>query len=459
MAEDLMSKIVSLTKRRGFVFPGSEIYGGFANTWDYGPLGVELKNNLKQLWWKRFVQDRADVFGLDATILMNPRIWEASGHVQGFNDALVDCKKCKQRIRADHLIEDVLDIKVEGKTLSEMSAIIKENKLKCPNCGGTDLTEPRKFNLLFKTYVGTVEDAKNAAYLRGETAQAMFVNFLNVVDTMRPKLPFGIAQIGRAFRNEITPGNFIFRTLEFEQMEIEYFIKPEEWQKWFEVWQQEIQRWLEEIGIAGANVRWREHTREELSHYSKRTADVEYKFPMGFKELYGLAYRTDFDLQQHGRHSGKALTYFDTKSHEKIIPHVIEPTFGVDRTILALILEAYTEEKMKEGHRVVLKFNPRVAPVKVAVFPLARNKPELVDLAQKVFDLLKNKYRTMYDDTGSIGKLYRRQDEIGTPFCVTVDFDSLKDATVTVRDRDTMKQERVKIDELSGYFKIRFRTS
>lgn len=458
MADDLMSKVVSLAKRRGFVFPGSEIYGGFANTWDYGPLGVELKNNVKQLWWKRFVQDRADIFGLDAAILMNPKIWEASGHVQGFNDALVDCKKCKQRLRADHLIEDTLDIKVEGKTLAEMSAIIKDNKLKCPNCGGTELTEPRKFNLLFKTFVGTVEEAKSAAYLRGETAQAMFVNFPNVVDTMRPKLPFGIAQIGRAFRNEITPGNFIFRTLEFEQMEIEYFIRPQEWQKWFEVWQQEMQGWLEEIGIAGANVSWREHAPEELSHYSKRTADVEYKFPMGFKELYGLAYRTDFDLQQHAKNSGQSLEYFDAQANQKIVPHVIEPTFGVDRTVLALLLEAYTEEKVKDGQRLVLKFNPRVAPVKVAVFPLARNKSELVDLARKVFDQLKGQYRTMYDDTGSIGKLYRRQDEIGTPFCVTVDFDSLKDATVTVRDRDSMKQERVKIDQLPAYLGIRFRT-
>ncbi len=458
MAEDLMSKIVSLAKRRGFVFPGSEIYGGFANTWDYGPLGVELKNNIKQLWWKRFVQDRSDIFGLDAAILMNPKVWEASGHVQGFNDALVDCKKCKQRIRADHLIEDALDIKVEGKTLAEMAQIISENKLKCPNCGGLEMTEPRKFNLLFKTFVGTVEDAKSSAYLRGETAQAMFVNFLNVVDTMRPKLPFGLAQIGKAFRNEITPGNFIFRTLEFEQMEIEYFIKPEEWQKWFEVWQQEMQQWLVEIGIEGANVRWREHAPEELSHYSKRTADVEYQFPMGFKELYGLAYRTDFDLVQHAKYSRKSLEYFDTKQNKKLIPHVIEPTFGVDRTVLALLAEAYTEEKVKDGSRVVLKFHPNVAPVKVAIFPLARNKPELVDLARKIFDQLKGKYRAMYDDTGSIGKLYRRQDEIGTPFCLTVDFDSLTDGAVTVRDRDTMKQERVKIDQLFEYFSIRFKS-
>lgn len=459
MASDSMSKIVSLAKRRGFVFPGSEIYGGFANTWDYGPLGAELKNNIKQAWWKRFVQDRADIFGLDAAILMNPKVWEASGHVQGFNDALVDCKKCKQRIRADHLIEDVLNIKVEGKTLEEMAAIIKDNKLKCPNCGGLDMTEPRKFNLLFKTYVGTVEDAKSTAYLRGETAQAIFVNFLNVVDTMRPKLPFGIAQIGRAFRNEITPGNFIFRTLEFEMMEIEYFIKAEEWKKWFEVWQKEMQRWLTDIGIEGKNVRWREHSPEELSHYSKRTADVEYKFPMGFKELYGLAYRADFDLAQHTKHSGQKLEYFDTKNNAKIVPHVIEPSFGVDRTALALLMEAYTEEKVKDGNRVVLKFHPGVAPVKVAIFPLARNKPELVDLARKIFDQLKGQYRTMYDDTGSIGKLYRRQDEIGTPYCVTVDFDSLKDGAVTVRDRDTMKQERVKIDELPKYFSIRFRAS
>jgi glycyl-tRNA synthetase len=453
MAEDLMSKITSLAKRRGFIFPGSEIYGGFANTWDYGPLGAELKNVVKQLWWKRFVQDRPDVFGLDAAILMNPKVWEASGHVAGFNDALVDCKKCRQRIRADHLIEDKLDIKVEGQSLAELDTIIKDNELACPNCGNRELTAPRKFNLLFKTQVGALEDEKDEVYLRGETAQAMFVNFRQVVDTMRPKLPFGIAQIGKAFRNEITPGNFIFRTLEFELMEMEFFIRRAEWQKWFEYWQREMEEWLKFIGLKSTNIRWREHSPEELSHYSDKTADIEYKFPAGFKELYGLAYRTDFDLQQHQKNSRKDLQYFDTKTNEKFVPHVIEPTFGVDRTVLALLLDAYTEEEVKGNQRVVLKFDKKIAPVKVAIFPLARNKQELVDLARKVFDLVKNDWAAMYDDTGSIGKLYRRQDEIGTPFCVTVDFDSLEDGAVTVRERDTMSQERVKIDKLFNYFK------
>ncbi|MFC1721400.1 glycine--tRNA ligase [Patescibacteria group bacterium] len=457
MADDLMQKITSLAKRRGFVFPGSEIYGGFANTWDYGPLGAELKNVVKKLWWKKFVQDRADMYGLDASILMNPKVWEASGHVQGFNDALVDCKNCKQRIRADHLIEDKLDIKVEGKTMAELDTIIKDNELVCSNCGGKDLTEPRKFNLLFKTMVGTLEDEKSAVFLRGETAQAMFVNFRNIVDTMRPKLPFGMAQSGKAFRNEITPGNFIFRTLEFEQMEIEYFIKEAEWKKWFEYWQNEMESWLDEIGINRDNIRWREHTKDELSHYSRKTADIEYKYPFGFKEMYGLAYRTDYDLKQHAKFSKKDLEYFDPQTNKKFIPHVIEPTFGADRTMLTLLVDAYTEEEVKGEKRVVLKFDKKVAPIKVAVFPLARNKKELVDLAHKVFDGLKDSYPAMYDASGSIGKLYRRQDEIGTPFCITVDFDSLTDQAVTVRDRDTMEQERVKIDKLLEYFGSRFK--
>jgi len=456
MPEDEMKKIVSLAKRRGFVFPGSEIYGGFANTWDYGPLGAELKRVVKNLWWKRFVQDRPDMFGLDASILMNPKVWEASGHIDSFNDALVDCKNCKQRIRADHLVEDKLDIKVEGKDMAELATIIKDNKLKCPNCGSQDLTDPRQFNILFAATRGVVAGKEEKVYLRGETAQAMFVNFRNIVDTMRPKLPFGIAQAGKAFRNEITPGNFIFRTLEFEMMEFEYFIKEAEWKKWFEYWQKEMTAWLDEIGIDKEKIRWREHSPEELSHYSKRTADIEYKYPFGFKEMYGLAYRTDYDLKQHSKFSKKELEYFDPKTNEKFIPHVIEPTFGVDRTLLTLLIDAYTEEEVKGDRRVVMKFDPKVAPVKVAIFPLARNKAPLVDLAHKVFDDVKDKFPAMYDDSGSIGKLYRRQDEIGTPFCVTVDFESLDDGAVTVRDRDSMEQERVKLDKLTDYFEDRF---
>lgn len=454
---DLMQKIVSLAKRRGFIFPGSEIYGGFANTWDYGPLGVELKNRVKNLWWKRFVQDRPDMFGLDASIMMNPKVWEASGHVDSFTDSLVDCKNCKQRLRADHLIEDKLDIKVEGKSMEELGVIIKENKLKCTNCSSQDMTEPRQFNILFSATRGAIAGEEEKVYLRGETAQAMFVNFRNIVDTMRPKMPFGIAQVGKAFRNEITPGNFIFRTLEFEQMEIEYFIKEGEWKKWFEFWQKEMGDWLDQIGLSRENITWREHTKEELSHYSKRTIDVEYKFPFGVKELYGLAYRTDYDLKQHAKHSKKDLEYFDTQKNEKFIPHVVEPTFGVDRTVLALLTDAYREEEVKGKTRVFLKLHHNVAPVQVAVFPLARNRQELVGLAQTIFGDLKDKYMTMYDDTGSVGKLYRRQDEIGTPFCITVDFDSLEDGAVTVRERDTMEQERVKIDKLVEYFDNRFK--
>ena len=448
MPEGLMQKISSLAKRRGFVFPGSEIYGGFANTWDYGPLGIELKNTIRKLWWKKFVQDRANMFGLDGSILMNPKVWEASGHVENFNDALVDCKNCKKRIRADHLIEDKLDIKVEGKSLEELGDIIKDNKLKCPSCGSADLTDVRQFNLLFETSTGSVSGEQNKVYLRGETAQAMFVNFKNIMDTMRPKIPFGMGQVGKAFRNEITPGNFIFRTLEFEQMEIEFFVRVTEWEKWFEYWKEAMSEWTEYIGLSKDKIKWREHTKEELSHYSKRTADVEYELPMGVSELYGLAYRTDYDLTQHSKSSKKDLEYFDQKTNEKFVPHVIEPTFGLDRTLLALLVDAYTEEEVDGNKRIVMKFDHKVAPIKFAIFPLARNKPELVDLANKIFDEVKDKYPAMYDDSGSIGKLYRRQDEIGTPFCATVDFDSLEDSAVTVRDRDTMKQERVKINDL-----------
>jgi len=458
--DNLMDKITSLAKRRGFVFPGSEIYGGLANTWDYGPVGVELKNNIKKVWWKMFVQDREDVVGLDAAILMNRKVWEASGHIAGFNDALIDCKSCKSRIRADHLIEDNLDIKAEGKSLEEMTEIIVENNLKCPICGKSDFTSARKFNLMFKTYQGVVENENNAIYLRPETAQAMFVNFKNVLNSTHKKIPFGIAQIGKSFRNEITPGNFIFRTIEFEQMEIEYFIEEGEWRKWFEYWQNQMIKWLEYLGVKKENYRIREHSKDELSHYSKKTIDIEYNFPFGVKELYGLAYRTDFDLKQHQEFSGQSMEYFDAENNKKYTPHVIEPTFGVDRSVLAVMLDAYSEEEAptadgKTETRVVMKFNKNIAPVKVAILPLSK-KPELSKKALEVFNLTKTEFACQYDESQSIGKRYRRQDEIGTPYCVTVDFESLKDNAVTIRDRDTMKQERVEIGKVVEWLRGAF---
>ncbi|KKT34800.1 MAG: Glycine-tRNA ligase [Parcubacteria group bacterium GW2011_GWA2_44_12] len=431
-SEDKMKAIVSLAKRRGFVFPGSDIYGGLANTWDFGPLGAQMKKNIKDLWWKRFVESRADIVGIDAVILMNPAVWEASGHVAGFSDPLSECKKCKRRFRSDHLIENI------------------GQKEKCPEagCGGA-LTEPRNFNLMFKTHIGPTEEKGNEVYLRPETAQGMFVNFKNILDSTRVKFPFGIAQIGKAFRNEITPGNFIFRVLEFEQMEIEYFIRESEWEKTFEMWQKEMSEWLSFIGIKKSNYAICEHDASELSHYSKRTIDFEYNFPFGTKELYGLAYRTNFDLTNHAKHSGVDLSYTDPDTGEKFIPYVIEPTFGVERTVLAVLCDAYTEEP----ERIVLKLDPKVAPIKIAVFPLLRNKPELVKKAREIFDALAPHFACDFDDNGNVGKRYRRQDEIGTPYCVTVDFQTLDDGTVTVRDRDTMKQERIKIEELIIYFK------
>ncbi len=407
-----MTKIMSLAKRRGFVFPGSEIYGGLANTWDFGPLGVELANNLKELWWKKFVRDREDMVGLSSSILMNSKVWQASGHLKGFTDPLVECKKCHQRFRADYLAES--------------------HNNKCPSCGGKEFTREKQFNLMFKTHIGPIEDEKNLVYLRPETAQGMFVNFKNIIQTSRLKLPFGIAQIGKAFRNEITPGNFIFRMLEFEQMEIEYFIEEKDWQKYFDYWQKEMEDWLKEIGISRKNYRIREHGKEELSHYSKKTIDFEYDFPFGRKELYGLAYRTDFDLKAH------------KLSYDGYLAHVIEPSFGLERTILALLCQTYQEEK----ERIVLKLKPILAPYKIAVFPLLANKPQLIEKAREVFNLLKKEFRIIWDDRGNIGKRYYSQDEIGTPYCLTVDFDSLKNDDCTVRDRDTMKQERVKIKDL-----------
>jgi len=414
---NLMDKVISLCKRRGFVFPGSEIYGGLANSWDYGPLGVELKNNIKNLWWKRFVHNRDDMVGIDAALIMNPKVWEASGHLKNFSDPLVECKKCHHRFR-----EDTLESK------------------KCPDCGA-ELTQAKQFNLMLKTFLGPVEDVENTVYFRPETAQAMFADFKNVVDTSRKRVPFGIVQIGKAFRNEITPGNFIFRTREFEQMEIEYFIMEKNWKESFEMWRKEMWSWMkEDLGLDEKNIHENEIDESERAFYSKKTIDFEYDYPFGRKELYGLAYRTDFDLKNHF----KEAPYEDVETKEKFYPHVIEPTFGVDRSFLAVLLDAYKEE----GERVVLKFKPSLASYKVAVFPLLKNKPELVEKAREVYNILKKEFNVVFDDRGNIGKRYYSQDEIGTPFCVTIDFDSLKNDDVTIRDRDTMEQKRIKISDL-----------
>lgn len=433
-----MEKIVSLAKRRGFVYPGSEIYGGLAGTWDYGPLGVTLKNNLKNLWWQMFVTDKEDMYGVDAAILMNPRAWEASGHVSGFSDPLVECSKCKRRFRADHIEGD-----------------------KCPECGGS-LGAVRQFNMMFSTKVGAAEDESSVTYLRPETAGGIFVNFKNVVDSFHPKLPFGIAQIGKAFRNEIAPRDFIFRLRELEQMEIEYFVRPDSWQEHFEKFRAAIKSWTEAIGLPAASVHEVEIAPEDLAHYSKRTIDFEFDFPFGQKELYGLAYRTDFDLKSHAEASSVDLSYFDEETKERLTPHVIEPSFGVDRTVLAVLASAYREDELGGEKRTYLAFAPRVAPIKAAVFPLLKNKPELVGKAREVFMALKKEIpQIVWDDNGNIGKRYRRQDEIGTPFCITVDFDTLgesgeeKKDTVTIRHRDTGEQERISLSELPSYLKSR----
>ncbi len=427
-----MEKIVSLAKRRGFIFQGSEIYGGLAGTWDYGPLGVALKNNIKQLWWKQFVLDREDMYGLDAAILMNPKTWEASGHVGGFSDPLVECEKCKRRFRADHL----------------------ENKEKCPECAGA-LGAEKQFNMMFKTHVGAAEDVSSVSYLRPETAQGIFVNFKNILDSMHPKLPFGIAQIGKAFRNEIAPRDFIFRTREFEQMEIEYFVHPEDWQEYFEQFVKELHRFLESLGLNPKNIYEEEIAPEDRAHYSKRTIDFEFEYPFGKKELLGLAYRTDFDLSAHIKESKQKLDYLDEESGEKIVPHVIEPSFGVDRLVLAILSDAYTEDEMNGEVRTYLKLSPVVAPVKVAVFPLLKNKPELVEKAREIYAKIKKEIpQTVFDDNGNVGKRYRRQDEIGTPFCITVDFETIEQSSgVTVRNRDTGEQERVSEDQLVDFLK------
>ena len=459
MSATSLDQIVSLCKRRGFVFPGSEIYGGLANSWDYGPVGAILKENIRHWWMERFVTSRRDMVFIDSAIMMNPDVWRASGHVDNFNDAMVDCKECKGRFRADHLVEDKHpDMKVDGKSPEELSAIIKEKDIACPRCGnkGT-FTGARIFNLLFQTSLGTTEGDDRDVYLRGEIAQAMFVNFKNVVTTSRKRIPFGIASIGKAFRNEITPGNFIFRTLEFDLMEFEYFIKEEEWEKWFDYWLTEEQNWLKEIGINPKKLRIREHTADELSHYSKKTADVEYETPFGWKELFGCAYRTDFDLKNHMEKSGQDLQYADPETNEKFVPHVIEPTFGLTRLTLMVLLDAYDEEELENGEtRTVLHLHPRIAPVQVAVLPLSKDE-RLIKKAEEVYDSLQKEtnLRLDFDVTGSIGKRYRRQDEIGTPTCITIDFGTIGDDDnqckkdhVTVRDRDSLKQEEVGIKEI-----------
>ncbi|MDP2631662.1 MAG: glycine--tRNA ligase [Candidatus Uhrbacteria bacterium] len=435
MSQPSMDTIVNLAKTRGFVFPGSDIYGGLANSWDYGPLGVELKNNIKHEWWKRFVHGRIDMVGQDGAIIMNPKVWEASGHLENFTDPLVECKNCHERYRADQI----------------------DLTKPCAKCGKSEtLTEPASFNMMFKTFMGPKEESASTVYLRPETAQAIFVDFPQVLMTSRKRIPFGIAQIGKAFRNEITPGNFIFRTREFEQMEIEYFVHPDDWKEKFEMWLKELHGWIDFCGIKKEWVHEYETPGSELAHYSERTVDLEFDFPFGKSELYGLAYRTDHDLKKHSEYSGRDLSYTDTVTGEKYIPHVIEPSLGVDRTLLAVMLSAYTEEEAPTADggvdkRVVMKFPHALAPIKIAVLPLSK-KPELRDVALPIVEKLSKKWNAEYDETQSIGRRYRRQDEIGTPYCVTVDFDSLNDHAVTVRDRDTMVQERIAIGELEDYF-------
>ena len=454
--EKTMDKLVALCKNRGFVFAGSEIYGGLANTWDYGPLGAELKNNIKKAWWKKFVTESPYNVGLDAAILMNPQTWVASGHLGGFSDPLMDCRECKERFRADKLIEDfceetgkVLDKPIDAFTQEEMKNFIEENNVPCPTCGKHNFTDIRQFNLMFKTFQGVTEDAKNTVYLRPETAQGIFVNFANVQRTTRKKLPFGIGQIGKSFRNEITPGNFIFRVREFEQMELEFFCEPDTDLEWFSYWRSFCKNWLLSLGIKEENLRLRDHSPEELCFYSKATTDFEFLFPFGWGELWGVADRTDYDLTQHQNTSGKDLTYFDPEKNTRYIPYVVEPSLGVERSFLAFLTEAYDEETIGEGDvRTVLHFHPALAPFKAAVLPLSK---KLGDKAMEIHNMLAKHFPVDYDESGSIGKRYRREDEIGTPLCITIDFDTLEDETVTVRDRDTMQQVRVPISGLVEY--------
>ena len=449
--EKTMEKIVALCKNRGFVYAGSEIYGGLSNTWDYGPLGVEFKNNVKRAWWKKFIQESPYNVGLDSALLMNPQVWVASGHVGGFSDPLMDCKDCKTRHRADHLIEEQTGIAPNGWSDQQMLDLSKEKGITCPNCGSKNFTDIRKFNLMFKTFQGVTEDAKNEIYLRPETAQGIFVNFANVQRTTRKKIPFGVGQIGKSFRNEITPGNFTFRTREFEQMELEFFCKPGTDLEWFKFWKDACKNWLLSLGMKEENIRLRDHEQEELSHYSNATTDIEFVFPFGWGELWGIADRTDFDLTQHINHSGKALDYFDPETNERYVPYVIEPSLGADRVALAFLCDAYDEEVVDEAKndvRTVLRLHPALAPFKACVLPLST---KLSDQAGKIYGELAKEYTVDYDESGSIGKRYRRQDEIGTPFCVTVDFETETDGCVTVRDRDTMEQERIPVSELKEY--------
>ena len=448
-----MERIVALCKNRGFVYPGSDIYGGLANSWDYGPLGVEFKNNVKQAWWKKFVKECPYNVGLDAAILMNPQVWVASGHVGGFSDPLMDCKECKARWRADQLIEDYaakkgLEVVTAAMQTADMEAFIAEKGINCPTCGKHNFTNIRKFNLMFKTFQGVTEDSANQIYLRPETAQGIFVNFKNVQRTTRKRLPFGIGQIGKSFRNEITPGNFIFRIREFEQMELEFFCRPEEEMQWFNYWKNYCHQWLLSLGMTDENIKLRDHDAEELSHYSNATTDIEYQFPFGWGELWGIADRTDFDLKQHQNTSGESLEYIDPVTNEKFLPYCIEPSLGADRVTLAFLCDAYDEEQLENDTRVVLHLSPVLAPFKAAVLPLQK---QLNDKAQEVYDMLLKDHTVDFDTTGSIGKRYRRQDEIGTPCCITVDFDTLETGTVTVRDRDTMQQTRMEIGQLSAY--------
>ena len=444
-SEKTMEKIVALCKNRGYVYQGSEIYGGLSNTWDYGPLGVEFKNNVKKAWLKKFVQESPYNVGLDSAILMNPQVWVASGHVGGFSDPLMDCRECKTRHRADKLIEEVGG-DANAMTFEQMADYIREHKVACPDCGSTNFTDIRKFNLMFKTFQGVTEDAKNEIFLRPETAQGIFVNFANIQRTTRRKLPFGVAQIGKSFRNEITPGNFVFRTREFEQMELEFFCKPGTDLDWFYYWKDYCKQFILDLGIAEENIRLRDHSAEELSFYSTATTDIEFLFPFGWGELWGIADRTNYDLTQHQTHSGKSLEYFDPETNERYIPYVIEPSLGADRIALAFLCDAYDEEVIDEKDtRIVMRLHPFLAPYKAAILPLSK---KLGEKAEEVRALLSKHFMVEYDDAGSIGKRYRRQDEIGTPFCITYDFDSLEDQCVTVRDRDTMQQERIAIDNL-----------
>jgi len=458
MAKELskMEKITALCKRKGFIFPGSEIYGGLANTWDYGPYGSQLKKNIKDYWWKYFIEEREDMVGIDSGILLNPKTWEASGHIGNFTDPLMDCKKCKERFRGDKLIEDKLGVDTAikiVKSFSEIHKTIIENNIKCPNCGALDFTEPRAFNMMFKTYQGVIEETANTIYLRPETAQGIFINFKNIVQSARVKLPFGIGQIGKSFRNEITPGNFTFRTREFDQMEIEFFISPKDEKEInakYEEWKNLSKLWYEKIGINSENMKFRDHDKEEISHYSTMTTDIEYNFPFGWGELQGIAYRGNFDLTQHEKFSGEDLKYRDPITNEKYLPHVIEPAWGLDRTLLAVLCEAYTEDQIEGETRISLKLSPIIAPVKIAILPLIK-KEELTSIARNLFAELKEHFTVEYDETASIGKRYRRQDEIGTPYCATIDFETINDNKITIRDRDTLKQERIDLSEVKDF--------